>query len=416
MSFCVKEVNKVPDLTIGQLPNASQVDPSSLFVAEQSGVAVNVTGAQLLKFANVETAAQVQAATEAAQSADQSAQKAENASLAIQDLGVSAETVPNTSPAEVQKTVDPTSGAVTLEFQIPAGAAGPAGKDGKSAYQDAAASGYTGTEADFNAALACLPSMWMLKGGIYIPSKSNLNDYTIPGNYYCNSNTTAKTLSNTPIAASSMPAFIMKVFYAIGTSSPAQMLITHSLGVDTPNYSFIREFLSTGQWGSWMKIGPITLSDLGITAKASELNYVSGVTSPLQTQILNRLLKNFQFSGAGGSAYTFAFKNNDASAFGSIGGYGTGGIGAWLFMGFGDEPWLPENALIVSPTVLKYKNKDVYHAGNPPKLENMGVTAKADELNYVSGVTSNIQEQLNAITAQIGDIAAQLDAINGEVV
>lgn len=72
--------------------------------------------------------------------------------------------------------------------------------------------------------------------------------------------------------------------------------------------------------------------------------------------------------------------------------------------------------MIVSPTELKYKNNDVYHAGNPPKLENMGVTAKADELNYVSGVTGSIQEQLNAITAQIGDIAAQLDAINGEVV
>ena len=176
---------------------------------------------------------------------------------------------------------------------------------------------------------------------------------------------------------------------------------------------------SYGSFGPWIEFAfltDLTLSQLGITASIDELNYVDGVTAPLQTQISNRLLKNFRFSGSSGSAYTFAFQNADASSFGSIGGYGSGGIGARLFMGFGDSPWLPENALIVSPTELKYKNNDVYHAGNPPKLENMGVTAKADELNYVSGVTSSIQEQLNAITAQIGDIAAQLDAINGEVV
>lgn len=152
----------MPDLTIGQLPNASQVDPSSLFVAEQSGNAVNVTGAQLLEFANVETAAQVQSATKSAQAAAQSAQKAQNASSAIQNLGVSAETVPPTSTAEVLKTVDPTSGTVTLEFQIPAGtpgAAGPPGADGVSPYQVAQENGYTGTEADFNSRLAQIDEM-----------------------------------------------------------------------------------------------------------------------------------------------------------------------------------------------------------------------------------------------------------------
>ena len=401
----------MPDLTIGQLPNASQVDPSSLFVAEQSGVAVNVTGAQLLKFANVETAAQVQAATEAAQSADQSAQKAENASLAIQDLGVSAETVPNTSPAEVKKTVDPTSGAVTLEFQIPAGATGPAGKDGKSAYQDAAASGYTGTEADFNAALACLPSMWMLEGGTAITQAGDLNSYTTAGNYYCGTSSVAAAMQNCPV----QKAFFLKVFNPIGVNSNyfAQLIMSYS---DMRPRMRISSYGSFGPWIEFAFLTDLTLSQLGITASIDELNYVDGVTAPLQTQISNRLLKNFRFSGSSGSAYTFAFQNADASSFGSIGGYGSGGIGARLFMGFGDSPWLPENALIVSPTELKYKNNDVYHAGNPPALSALGITATANELNYVSGVTSNIQNQLNAITAQIGDIGTQLDAINGEVV
>ena len=291
------------------------------------------------------------------------------------------------------------------------GAQGPAGADGRSAYQDAAASGYTGTEADFNAALACLPSMWMLEGGTAITQAGDLNSYTTAGNYYCGTSSVAATMQNCPV----QKAFFLKVFNPIGVNSNyfAQLIMSYS---DMRPRMRISSYGSFGPWIEFAFLTDLTLSQLGITASIDELNYVDGVTAPLQTQISNRLLKNFRFSGSSGSAYTFAFQNADASSFGSIGGYGSGGIGARLFMGFGDSPWLPENALIVSPTVLKYKNNDVYHAGNPPKLENMGVTAKADELNYVSGVTSSIQEQLNAITAQIGDIAAQLDAINGEVV
>ena len=372
------------------------------------------------------------------------------------------------------------------------GPQGPAGKDGKSAYQDAAASGYTGTEADFNAALACLPSMWMLKGGTAIPAKSDLNDYRTVGNYYCMLTADAKTLLNCPVTS----AFTLKVFetngsaaykgqllytynaqyvhiryYASDTSSWGEWtrlarmnditlgalgitatkeelnrldgttgVVTNNLAalslaptVSIPSASDLDDYLTPGSYrvtsaeiaativnspvnnvgfdlhviqpyglgttnnqrvqivmnslgnfcfrtrdlngvfAAWkeMKLFGTSLSDLGITAKARELNYVGGVTSPLQTQILNRLLKNFQFSGTSGSAYTFAFQNADASSFGSIGGYGSGGIGARLFMGFGDSPWLPENALIVSPTELKYKGNDVYHAGNPPKLRSV---------------------------------------------
>lgn len=178
----------MPDLTIGQLPNASQVDPSSLFVAEQSGNAVNVTGAQLLEFANVETAAQVQSATKSAQAAAQSAQKAQNASSAIQNLGVSAETVPPTSTAEVLKTVDPTSGTVTLEFQIPAGTPGPAGADGESAYSDAVSAGYEGTEEGFNSRLAQIDEMCLEPLHLATPAmgqtaaKGLLELYEIRGN------------------------------------------------------------------------------------------------------------------------------------------------------------------------------------------------------------------------------------------
>lgn len=294
------------------------------------------------------------------------------------------------------------------------GPQGPAGADGTSAYQSAVSAGYEGTEETFNAALACLPSMWMLEGGTAITQAGDLNSYTTVGNYYCGSSSVAAAMQNCPV----QKAFFLKVFNPIGVNSNyfAQLIMSYS---DMRPRLRLCSYGSFGNWTDFAFTSDIsipTLGDLGITATAQELNYMDGVVANVQTQLGERLFKNYQFSGSGGNAYTFAFLNADGSAFGSIGGFGSGGIGARLFMGFGDSPWLPENALIVSPTELKYKNNDVYHAGNPPALSALGITATANELNYVSGVTSSIQEQLNAITAQIGDIAAQLDAINGEVV
>lgn len=57
------------DKTIGELPAVTSLDGDSLFVAQQQGQAVKVSGSQLIQFANDETAEQVQIATEAAQAA-----------------------------------------------------------------------------------------------------------------------------------------------------------------------------------------------------------------------------------------------------------------------------------------------------------------------------------------------------------
>lgn len=129
------------DKNIGSLPGITSLDSDSLFVAEQQGIAVKVSGLQMTRFANVETDAQVQAAAASAQAAANSqeaasdseqaaaasAQEAQAASQAVQDLSVSATSVPNTSPAAVEKTVDPETGVVSLAFSIPEGPTGPAG-------------------------------------------------------------------------------------------------------------------------------------------------------------------------------------------------------------------------------------------------------------------------------------------------
>lgn len=56
---------------------------------------------------------------------------------------------------------------------------------------------------------------YSLSGGIRIPNNADLKSaqYLIPGNYYCNNNTTAGSLSNCPFPKS---AFLLKVEYSVG--------------------------------------------------------------------------------------------------------------------------------------------------------------------------------------------------------
>lgn len=123
--------------------------------------------------------ANAEASKEAAQTAKEEAETAkagaeeakagaEASRQAVENLGVSAETGEPGAAATVQKTVTDT-GTVNLKFTLPRGEQGPKGEqgspgeqgdpgtpgaDGKSAYQQAKEAGYTGTEAEFNAALA----------------------------------------------------------------------------------------------------------------------------------------------------------------------------------------------------------------------------------------------------------------------
>lgn len=69
------------DKTIGELPGISYLDAGSLFVAEQQGEAVKVTGKQLTDFSNVETTVQVEQAKASAQEAKTAQAAAEAAIL-----------------------------------------------------------------------------------------------------------------------------------------------------------------------------------------------------------------------------------------------------------------------------------------------------------------------------------------------
>lgn len=66
-----------------------------------------------------------------AEAAAGSATAAQEAAESVQDMGVEAETLTPGSEATVEKTVDPETGAVTLEFGIPRGAQGERGERGE---------------------------------------------------------------------------------------------------------------------------------------------------------------------------------------------------------------------------------------------------------------------------------------------
>lgn len=138
------------DKTIGSLPQAQTVDDASLFVCEQQGVAMKTTGAQWKGFAVNAVSQYVEPAQQAAQQAQQAAQQAQDAAdsigdsvsqaqtaaqqaqaaqQAVENLGVTSNTLPVGQGATVTKTVDET-GAVTLAFGIPQGPQGPQGPEG----------------------------------------------------------------------------------------------------------------------------------------------------------------------------------------------------------------------------------------------------------------------------------------------
>ena len=123
------------DKTIGALNGIESLDEDSLFVAEQNGEAVKVSGKQLTDFANVETAEQVESAAKSAEAAKSAAESAGTAILkapiiregtwwvynqeqgAYQDTGVSA-TGPTGPAGPTQSVNDQTpdeNGNVTVD-------------------------------------------------------------------------------------------------------------------------------------------------------------------------------------------------------------------------------------------------------------------------------------------------------------
>lgn len=139
------------DRTIASLPRAAGLYDDSLLVMEQQGAAMSLSGGQIKSFAQAGVSDYVEAAQKAAQDAleavgtigdaveeaqtardaAQTAQAgAEAAKEAIEDLEVTADTLPAGTPASVEKT--DREGHVLLRFGLPTGKQGPKGDPGSS--------------------------------------------------------------------------------------------------------------------------------------------------------------------------------------------------------------------------------------------------------------------------------------------
>lgn len=88
----------------------------------------------------------------------------------------------------------------------------------------------------------------VFSGGTAIPENADLNDaaYRVVGNYYCNKNAIAATLSNCPTGGF---AFTMKVFHSVGTGYPAQLIFSYYDGS-----VYYRRVMDSGSYISWTTV------------------------------------------------------------------------------------------------------------------------------------------------------------------
>lgn len=169
------------DKKINELPVSSGLTDDALLPVYQNDQTQSITGALVKSFAVRAAQGYADTAQQAAQAAETSAQKAvesvgqlgdeveqaqnaragaEAARTAIENMKVAASTLSDGQSATVEKTTE--DDVVKLTFGLPRG---PSGTVGKSAYQAAVEKGYTGTEEEFNAALAGM------KDGPFFPAK-----------------------------------------------------------------------------------------------------------------------------------------------------------------------------------------------------------------------------------------------------
>ena len=184
---------------------------------------------------------------------------------------------------------------------------------------------------------------------------------------------------------------------------------THGL-VPAPSPGAANRYLrSDGTWA----VPPNTdttysLSSFGITASAAEINYTKGVTSSIQTQLNNKAASSHSHPAASTSSAGFMPKLN-----GSTSNY-LRGDGTWATPPNTDtDTWIAfKGATTSAAGTAGYAPAPSAGAANrylrsdgtwsvPPdtnttySLGSFGITASATELNYMKGVTSSVQTQLN---------------------
>lgn len=140
--------------------------------------------------------------------------------------------------------------------------------------------------------------------GTEIPDSSDLNSYISSGRYYCLTAASAATLTNCPITDAGFTLVVMNS----NNGRYQQFLFGYQ-----NRHIYYRGSYSTTSWQDWTDLSKTTLSDLGITATATELNYVDGVTSNIQTQLDNKAPSGY---GLGATSAKYCTDANTATTIG----------------------------------------------------------------------------------------------------
>jgi hypothetical protein len=155
----------------------------------------------------------------------------------------------------------------------------------------------------------------------------------------------------------------------------------------------------------------------GTTVTTTELNYVHNVTSPIQTQLnakqaLNAKLTDISNLTLADNFFLVSTGSNlslesPATALGSLGVTATAtelnyvdGVTSSI------QTQINNKAPLASPTFTGELTAPIINASSSLKIGGTVVGATATELSYTSGVTSSIQDQINALQTGDTDLAA----------
>lgn len=140
-----------------------------------------------------------------------------------------------------------------------------------------------------------------------------------------------------------------------------------------------------------------SLSDLGITATATELNYMDGVTSNVQTQLNGKASSAVATTSANGLMTSAMVTKLNGIAEGAN-KYSLPTASSSTLGGVKTTSTVTSNSGYTACPIISgvpyYKDTNTTYS-----LGSFGITATSAELNYCDGVTSNIQTQLNGKAA-----------------
>ena len=264
------------------------------------------------------------------------------------------------------------------------------------------------------------------------PVDLNTVEYMKVGNYFCSSNASAEFITNLPKAKT---AFMMAVY------SPLSQTVDNETGTWVyrlrkisfyTGEEFIQYCYTNGnrEWyyNSWEQIitskSPASTSVLGPVKVGSNITVSSGTISLTKSNVTTALgytppTKDTTYSAASSSAAGLMSASDKAKLDGIEAGankftYTLPTAGSTLGGVKTTSTVTSTSGLTACPIiggVPYYKDTN-----NTYTLSSFGVTATAAELNYVDGVTSNIQTQLNSKLSTSGTAAKATADASGNTI